>query len=174
MKAVWERVIKTAGLYNIWQGISHSSETCSCLVSLSKFTVIWIQVWWTEEAKHLYARQAHLARRGVWEAWHWARKGANPSSRHWYCRCPPVGSSCQKRPVNKPPPQETAPRVTDTRALPTGKNYNGSSWNVAVGQNAHWLPPHRVRPISSAGFPCCMPSQCAVLQPENRIHGQSS
>lgn len=56
------------------------------------------------ETKHLYARQAHLARRGVWGAWRWAWRGANPSNRHWHCRSLQAGSSCQKQPVNQPPP----------------------------------------------------------------------
>lgn len=115
------------------------------------FFEILIQVWWSEEAKHLYARQAHLARQGVWEAWHWAWRGDNPSSPHWRCRCPLVGSSCHNRPVNGVLRETGADAISDPRALPKYNNYSRSSWNVADDQNTLWLPTHRLRPVSSPG-----------------------
>ena len=59
----------------------------------------------------LRTTSSHLARPGAWGAWHWAWGGASPSSLHWHCRSPPVGSSCQKQPVGKPPPSGNRPLV---------------------------------------------------------------
>lgn len=71
------------------------------------------------EETHLYALKAHLARRGVWGAWHWAWGAENPSSRHWHCQSLQVGSSCQKQPIkNKPSWNRSLVQMQSWRRIP--------------------------------------------------------